>query len=167
MERFWSKVRKDGPGGCWEWRASLCSSGYGSFLFEGRSERAHRVSWILSFGGVPAGLCVLHHCDNRRCVNPAHLYLGTKKDNAGDRERRGRSNHAIGFRHGRYTHPGQTAGSRNGRAKLRERDVALLLKKYFKQGCRKADLAREYGLSKTTVGHIVSGKLWPKVEGRV
>lgn len=67
----------------------------------------------------------------------------------------------------RYTHPGQTAGSRNGRAKLRERDVALLLKKYFKQGCRKVDLAREYGLSKTTVGHIVSGKLWPKVEGRV
>jgi len=167
VDRFWSKVRKDGPGGCWLWTASLCSSGYGSFLFEGRVERAHRVSWVLSSGDVPAGLCVLHHCDNRRCVNPAHLYVGTKKDNARDREERGRSNHATGLRHGRHTHPGQTAGSRNGRAKLRERDVALLLKKHFKQGRRKADLAREYGLSKTTVGHIVSGKLWPKVEGRV
>jgi len=90
-----------------------------------------------------------------------------KKDNAQDREERGRGNHAIGERHSRHTHPGQTKGEKNGRSKLTEVQVSELLHKHFKQGKRKAELAREYGLSKTSVGHIVSGKLWPHVEGRV
>jgi DNA-binding XRE family transcriptional regulator len=100
-------------------------------------------------------------------VNPTHLYLGTKKNNAEDRENRSRGNHATGLRHGRHTHPGQTAGSGNGRAKMDEKTIQRLLREHFEQGRRKADLARDYGLSKTTVGHIVSGKLWPNVEGRV
>jgi hypothetical protein len=165
VERFWSKVRLV-VNTCWEWQASIDGkSGYGKFrLSEGGWDRAHRVSWRLLRGVIPRGLCVLHTCDNRLCVNPDHLYLGTKKDNAQDRERRGRSNHAVGARHGRHTHPGQTKGSKNGRAKLNERAVHELLQKHFKQGRTKAELAREYNLSKTTVGRIVSGKLWPSVE---
>lgn len=169
MERFWSKVKLASKSVCWDWQASTEKrNGYGQFgVGDGRWDRAHRVAWRLVHGEIPEGMCVLHTCDNRRCVNPNHLYLGTKKSNAQDRERRGRSNHATGERHGRHTHPGQTSGSRNGRAKLDEHAVRELLQKHFKQGTTKAALAREYNLSRTTVGHIVSGKLWPNVDGRV
>jgi hypothetical protein len=163
MERFWEKVKVGSSARCWEWQAARDGCGYGKL----GDDRAHRVSWRIHHGEIPDGMFVLHRCDNPCCVNPSHLYVGTKKDNAQDRERRGRSNHATGQRHGRYTHPHQTRGARNGRAKLTEQQVRELLDAYFKQGIRKAELARQYNLSKTSVGRIVSGKLWPHVEGRV
>ncbi len=169
MERFWDKVKTAGVDDCWEWQAATEKrNGYGKFgVGPNGWDRAHRVSWRLHHGGIPGGKFVLHTCDNSKCVNPRHLYLGTKKDNAQDRERRGRGNHATGERHGRYTHPGQTKGEKNGRSKLTEKQVAVLLHGYFKQGTSKAELARRYGVSDVTVGHIVSGKLWPHVEGRI
>jgi hypothetical protein len=96
-ERFWDKVNRDGPipahmahlGPCWVWTAST-RGGYGSIGISGRMERSHRVSWELANGPIPAGLCVLHHCDNPLCVNPGHLFLGTKKDNAKDMYSKGR-----------------------------------------------------------------------------
>lgn len=92
-ERFWAKVRRGD--GCWEWQAAIRSgSGYGVFqLGVGKQAPAHRVAWTLTRGEIPEGLWVLHHCDNRRCVNPDHLYLGTAKDNCRDREvrRRGKN----------------------------------------------------------------------------
>jgi hypothetical protein len=167
MKRFWDKVKVASTLDCWEWAAAKDGNGYGRFSLAGRNERAHRVAWQLAFGAIPAGLFVLHTCDNTSCVNDAHLYLGTKKDNAGDRESRNRGNHAVGKRHGRHTHPGGTSGHKNGRAKLTEAQVEDLLRRHFGSGARKADLARTYGLSKTTVGRIIGGKLWPSVEGRV
>lgn len=170
VERFWTKVDKNGPKQphmstrCWVWTASLDSNGYGKF---GANERAHRQRWFMEGRTLGSAECVLHHCDNRRCVRLSHLYRGTKKHNAQDRERRGRGNHACGERNGCATHPGLRRGSKNGRAKLDEAAV-VRLREEFKQGqgkVRKADLARKYNLSKTAVGHILSGKLWPHVEG--
>lgn len=167
-QRFWSKVNLDGPTAphlvtqCWVWTACVDGFGYGKF---GSLERAHRFSWKFHVGSIPDGMCVLHHCDNPACVRP--LYLGTKKNNAQDREQRGRGNHAVGSRNGCATHPGLRRGSRNGRAKLTETRVRKLLEQHFKHGRTKTNLARDHGLSKTTVGHIVSGKLWPHVEGRI
>lgn len=166
MQRFWEKVAVAGKSSCWEWKAGTFSFGYGKFGLAGRTRRAHQVAWELVKGPIPSGKCVLHTCDNPACVNVRHLYLGTKKDNALDREVRGRGNHPTGLRHGRHTHPGQTSGSKNGRAKLTERSVRALLRRHFSGGESRASLARNYGLSKTTVGHIVSGKLWPHVPGR-
>jgi hypothetical protein len=163
--RFWEKVAKSDEG-CWEWLGAI-SCGYGNFYWGGRAHKAHRVSWEIHNGPIPDGVCVLHHCDNPRCVHPDHLYIGDKQDNARDREKRNRSNHATGERHGRYTHPGQTRGSKNGRSKLTEQQVRELLNSHYKQGTCKAELARRYGVSDTTVCNIVSGKLWPHVEGRV
>jgi hypothetical protein len=89
--RFWNKIAPMTEGsGCWEWLGAI-TGGYGSF----DHRRAHRVSWEMHNGPIPVGegahgTCVLHRCDNPTCVNPAHLFLGTNRDNALDRERKGR-----------------------------------------------------------------------------
>jgi hypothetical protein len=87
--RFWEKVLK--TDGCWVWIAARNPLGYGLASVESRTIKAYRVSWELSNGPIPKGLCVLHRCDNPPCVNPDHLFLGTIRDNNIDRQRKGRT----------------------------------------------------------------------------
>lgn len=90
-QRFWRNVKRGLDAECWEWTGHLNGSGYGWIRWiEGAQMLAHRVSWILARGEIPAGLCICHHCDNRKCINPAHLFLGTTQDNTADMVRKGR-----------------------------------------------------------------------------
>lgn len=93
--RFWSRVTRGD--GCWEYQGALLLNGYGTVRLEASTHMlAHRYSWVLANGAIPEGLKVLHHCDNRRCVRPDHLFLGTLSDNTRDCIAKGR--HYTPFR---------------------------------------------------------------------
>lgn len=104
-EWFWGQTREPMRSECWEWVGSRWPSGYGAVFvpdhlpwLRGRrvkgQDSAHRVAWRLVRGEIPAGLRVLHHCDNPPCVRPSHLYVGTAADNTRDMLSRGRARHA-------------------------------------------------------------------------
>jgi hypothetical protein len=146
-ERFWAKVdRSAGPDGCWEWTAGRLPNGYGKIWVDGISDGAHRVSWALAHGPIRDGLFVLHTCDNRPCVNPAHLYLGTQSDNIRDMDRRGRR-------------PDQ-AGDRNPAAKLTWHDVGAIRRAWATGRHTQQHLAELWGISQPRISRIVSGQGW-------
>ena len=98
-ERFWSKVVVGGSDECWFWQAGVRrkDEGYGAFWLDGRHQPAHRVAWMLTHGSAPQkGIVVCHRCDQPRCCNPVHLFLGTPKQNNDDKVKKRR--HVFGER---------------------------------------------------------------------
>lgn len=168
--RFMAKVEI--TDGCWLWTAGMFSTGYGAISNRG----AHRVSYEIFVGPVPEGMSVLHRCDIRRCVNPAHLFTGTQADNMRDMVEKGRSlsgdrhnsrtnpaSRARGERNGAHTHPERFArGERVHTAILTEADVRTI-RAMVSAGQTKAALAREFHVSQSAVGRAASGKCWRHV----
>lgn len=141
--RFAKKVRPH-KSGCHTWVGTIKSNGYGVININGRIEHAHRVAWELAKGPIPEGMWVLHTCDNRRCVNPAHLWLGTQQDNIGDMVEKRRHNH----------------GARNARAKLTVEQVRLIR---LMSGTQ-AEIAKCFGVSDATICRVLSGRFWKHVQ---
>ncbi len=162
-DRFWSHVNKDGPipehrpdlGPCWIWLGGV-NNGYGAANYgKGKPVYAHRLSWELHFGPIPDGLRVLHHCDNRACVNApnGHLFLGTLQDNSDDMIAKGR--------HAMQQHPERALkGSQNSNAKLTEKDVLVIRTRYAAGGITQPALAVEYGVSAPVITNIINRKSW-------
>lgn len=147
-ERFLKHVHKTAT--CWLWCGTVKAHGYGVIRIDTKLWRAHRLSWSLFAGPIPDGKSVLHRCDNTRCVNPNHLFIGTQLDNVKDMDAKGR-----GVRENR--HPAK--GEAHGRAKLAEDQVAEIRHAHC-HGARQVDLARIYGISQATVSAILNRKIW-------
>jgi len=92
-EKLWPRIDKSGGlGVCWPWTGSYTSSGYGDVTIGGVRRLAHRMAWLDTYGPIPDGMDVLHHCDNPPCCNPFKcLFLGTQRDNNLDRDAKGRT----------------------------------------------------------------------------
>jgi hypothetical protein len=160
-DRFWRRVAKDpAENGCWLWTASTVSKepgrAYGLILYEGVRMGTHRCSWIIHNGPIPAGLEVCHNCptgDNPRCVNPAHLFLGTHAENMADMGAKGRA--------GKPDRRGEKAGRT---AKLTEAKVREIRALYSGGGWSHSTLARRFGVCDGTIQHITQRKTWSHLD---
>lgn len=142
-ERFWLRVKKSKS--CWEWQGRVGKLGYARIRRTDRSRVfVHRLSYEMHHGPVPEGLLVLHTCDNRRCVNPKHLYVGTHQDNTDDMFRRGRANKAQGERH--------------GNAKLSDAEARRLVDMFRAGEATVAQLAVRYNLHPVHVDGVIKGR---------
>lgn len=160
-QRFWSKVSRSNSDDCWLWMRACQGFGYGLFQVEGRSIGAHRVAWQLAYGPIPDGLLVMHRCDNPRCVNPAHLQLGTYADNMADKARKGRCNAPTGDRAWARKHPERVPrGERHYAARLTAAQVAEIRARYAAGRISQQALADAYGVSRATITYIVNNKTW-------
>lgn len=138
--RFWGKVdTAAGPTGCWLWRGGVSADGYGLFAIKSRANKASRVAWTLTNGPIPPGLLVCHHCDNPPCVNPAHLFLGTNRDNVMDMVRKGRR------------------ASKLTASQVRD------LRAQRMAGASEREVADRYGVSPVTIRDAVARRTWSHV----
>lgn len=145
-QRLWARVERPAPDACWEWQGAINSHGYGTIRERCASKGAHVIAYRSSKGDVPAGMLVCHTCDNRKCCNPAHLFLGTKAENNADRNAKGR----------------QARGSRIKRARLTETDAALI--RYLTDcGANGKQLAALYGVFQSTISSIHRLRTWAHV----
>jgi DNA-binding transcriptional regulator YiaG len=146
-QRFWEKVDRSG-GECWEWTGSL-RYGYGQLMTckQGKQRLllAHRLSYLWHKGD-PGELCVMHICDNRKCVNPEHLMLGTRADNQRDMARKGRA----------------PRGERGAHARLRT-DQVLEIRRQRLNGVEQNELAARFGVSQPTISDVEHRRTWAHV----
>ena len=147
-ERFWPKVDKSGPGGCWLWKASKNKSGYGIIRKSAGASMmlAHRCSWEIHSGPIPDGLCACHRCDVRDCVNPVHLFLATNKENVDDMNAKGRG-------------PNNSCEN-NPRAVLTAENVLQIRARRHEN---KRAMAMEFGVTRGTIYRAISGNTWREI----
>ena len=139
-ERF-HKLWRPATNDCWEWVGAIHKSGYGVFGVDRKAVPAHRASYQLFVGDIPDGMCICHTCDNRKCVNPDHLWVGTQTENIEDRHTKGRN----------------ASKERNGNSKLCSLD-AWLIRELPHINAR--DIAEWFGISRTQVYRIRNGEYW-------
>lgn len=137
----------DPNSGCWLWERSTDTQGYGLAWDNGKHITAHRASWTVHKGAIPAGAHVLHKCDTRSCINPDHLFLGDHAANMADKKAKGRAP--------------STGAEKNGMAKLTNADAI----KIFADKRRLSEIAKEYGVTETTISYIRNGKTWWRATG--
>lgn len=150
--RFWHQVNKErrkkkgSSSRCWEWTGLPQKSGYCRIRINSNYRRVHQVSWEMHFGKIPDGMCVCHKCDNKICVNPSHLFLGTNRDNQIDKVSKGR----------------QAKGERCGNCKLTSKQVIEIRKTYVRRskthGMRA--MIKKFGVGRSMIKYILNGTNW-------
>lgn len=142
--RFKSKVKKI-DGGCWEWNGTLFSHGYGAFRYNNKHTLAHRTGWLFEKGVAPNGF-LLHSCDNKRCVNPAHLKEGTQYENIHDMIGKGRR--VVNY------------SENNGLSKLTYKQAEEIRNRYKEEKVSQPVLANEYNVNQSVISRVITGKTY-------
>lgn len=153
-DRFWPKVDKRGPDDCWLWNSTKNEHGYGLIGAGGKYGGmilAHRFSWELHRGDIPEGHCALHKCDTPACVNPGHLFLGTRADNNADMEAKGRAV-KVG-----------SPGEKNAASKLTADDVLAIRRDYVPGKVTQTTLADRYGVHVSLISLVITRKAWAHI----
>lgn len=140
-ERFLAKVQVRADG-CHEWIGAKQSNGYGRFNPFGKSMYAHRFSALLKYGLIHHDFDICHSCDNRNCVNPEHLFIGSRKDNMQDCQKKGRT----------------ARGSKLSK-KLKDEDV-IQIRKLYQNGIKNKELAKKFGVTHSNIRKIVTKETW-------
>lgn len=155
MDRIMSKTIINQKTGCWEWTGNK-RLGYGRISTGSRIDgtrkkvTVHRLSYMLSVGEIPEGMEVCHKCDNRSCINPEHLFVGTRQDNINDRERKGRNITKI--------------GESNPAAKLTQKIVKECRELVYRNSASVVELAKKHSVCRKTMHNAVNGKTWKCVK---
>lgn len=149
IARFHSKYERGGADECWAWRACYNGRGYGSFYADGRNYRAPRIAYLIATSEYPGEKLVCHACDNRSCVNPAHLWLGTAADNMRDMAKKGRGGR-VGPDGTWIAHAKLNAGAVLAIRAARGTEAAV-------------KLAKRYGVGRTTIYDVWRGISWTHV----
>jgi hypothetical protein len=179
---FWSRTKR--VGACLIWTGQIGNDGYGRIKFAGKSHRANRIAWELTRDPIPPGMFVCHDCpggDNRACVEPSHLWLGTAAENEADMRAKGRQRYigpkhpATGDRNGSRMYPDRLirgeawallhgndsrAGESNPRARLTVADVAVIRSEHAAGLASYSVLAHRYGVNKNTIAKIIRRENW-------
>lgn len=155
-DRLWASVdRSGGPESCWEWSGTTRPSGYGQITVrrhsgEQSTMRVHRLAYMICKGQIPAGMFVCHSCDNRRCCNPAHLWLGTPKQNTSDMFTKGRDRH------------NPPKGEACFSAKVTEAEV-MEMRLMRQSGIPIKDIASKFGICRPNASRLTRGLTWKSV----
>lgn len=151
-ERFWRNVdRSAGDDECWLWTGTTNSYGYGQLSINNRKRVATHIAWELTNGPVPDGLHMCHHCDNPPCVNPSHLFPGTRSDNMQDMQSKGRITR------------NPVKGSDQPNSKLVESDIPIIRNRYAAGGVTTYEIAKDYGVDPAIIQGIIRRKRWKHV----
>lgn len=138
-----TKFTPEPNSGCWLWDGRVTIFGYGQITLYGKGEQAHRASWRLFRGPIHDGMCVLHKCDVRSCVNPDHLWLGTQVENIADMVGKGRQG-------------SRAKGVKNHNAKLTEEAVRTILRSTWSH----SELAAQFGVNQSHISRIKNRVSW-------
>ncbi len=146
--RFKEKVGKPDNNNCMNWLGSINSHGYGNTWYNGKVVGSHIVAYILAYGKIPKDKWVLHKCDNKRCVNKDHLFLGSRQDNINDMINKYGSEKISNY------------GEKNGNSKLTEKDIDEIRNIYVTDKMSMDKIAENYNVSKTNISDIINNKIW-------
>lgn len=133
---------------CWLYNGSKSKNGYALIKYKGKKRAVHRFLYETFFGPISKDLVCCHKCDVRNCINPAHIFLGTRTENQKDMKEKGRA----------------ASGSRNGTSKLSELDIPVI-REMYKNGIYQKDIAKKFNVSQTIISKIILGKTWDHVKG--
>ncbi len=152
IARFWSKVDVRGKDECWPWTGAISNGRYGHLWGGDKLVYAHRFSFELHSGPIPDGMDVCHSCDVPSCVNPAHLWLGTRKDNVADMIEKGRGNWSN-----------RACGEKQGNSKLTKEQVLDIRAKYATRKHTQQELADMFGVVQSAIGRVVRRERWKHI----